>query len=319
MRLARRSGLSLVEVLVVLVLGLVALGLVMAFLQRFGEKSRQTQCANNLRILGESFHSFEGNPESLKEANLKLKPRGKGHQTLPPARLADGFATWAVFLAPYLVNESPLQRWELMQPYWAQPDDVRQATLPVFFCPARVRPGQLSLAGDLSPKTHDHLAGGLGDYACAAGDGSALVPAAIQSKWGFANFLRGWGSNGALLQAEIDSDPAAVIAWKGRTTFADLKRGQQYTVLLGEKHVPLDQLGLAAAGDGSLYNGAHPAGYSRVGGPGFGLAPSPTAGFNNNFGSAHPGLCQFLMADTSVWVLTTSVNETVLGERMARD
>jgi hypothetical protein len=82
--------------------------------------------------------------------------------------------------------------------------------------------------------------------------------------------------------------------------------------------VPLEGVGQARFGDGSLYNGEHAANFSRVGGPGFGLAPSPTAPFNNNFGSAHSGFSQFLMADLSVRPMSNSVNERVLGNLIVR-
>jgi prepilin-type processing-associated H-X9-DG protein len=41
------------------------------------------------------------------------------------------------------------------------------------------------------------------------------------------------------------------------------------------------------------------------------------APFNKNFGSAHSGVCQFLMADGSFRAMATVTSEVVLGE-MAR-
>jgi hypothetical protein len=81
--------------------------------------------------------------------------------------------------------------------------------------------------------------------------------------------------------------------------------------------VPLDHEGDAAFGDGSFYNGQHPASFSRVAGPGFPIAPSPNAPFNKNFGSAHNGICNFLLADSSRRALAINTSEHVLGE-MAR-
>ena len=68
------------------------------------------------------------------------------------------------------------------------------------------------------------------------------------------------------------------------------------------------------AGDGSLYNGDFPGSFSRVGGPGFGLARSPADPYNRNFGSYHVGgVCQFLMADVAVKPFTPTVDAAILG------
>jgi prepilin-type processing-associated H-X9-DG protein len=77
-------------------------------------------------------------------------------------------------------------------------------------------------------------------------------------------------------------------------------------------------MGEAEFGDGSLYNGQNPASYSRVGGVGFPLASSPTSPVNRNFGSYHNGVCNFLMADTSVRTMTTGTSEFMLGELARR-
>ena len=71
-------------------------------------------------------------------------------------------------------------------------------------------------------------------------------------------------------------------------------------------------------GDGPLYDGDPPASAARVGGPGFGLAPGPDAPFHDNFGSYHPGICQFLMADGGVRALANGVSEDVLGRLTTR-
>src|SRR5204863_8437664 len=88
-----------------------------------------------------------------------------------------------------------------------------------------------------------------------------------------------------------------IVRYQSCTTLADLQRGQSYTILLGEKHVAVGDFAQRSLGDGSLYNGDYPASFARLIDANHGLAQGPTDAFNLNFGSWHPGVCQFLMAD----------------------
>ena len=172
------------------------------------------------------------------------------------------------------------------------------------FCPSRERTSGLSELGDLDA-AGSHIAGGLGDYASVAGDGSV--------DW------TGAKANGALVTAvDLERAGSRIVAWKSLTSRASLKRGQGYTLLIGEKHVPIDQMGDAAVGDGSFYSGQHPASYARVIGPGFPLAPALDAPFNNNFGSYHTGICQFSMADGAVRSQTNERGVDVLAHLARR-
>jgi len=285
-----RAALTLLEVLVVLVIALVGVGLLIVLVNKQRERGDKLYCANNLKRIGEGFIRFE---EGRKEG-------GGGKGFYPAARIADGYATWAVQITPFLFDADPLAGWDLTKKYADQTDAVRQTLVPLYFCPARQRPERVSAAGEAP--------GALGDYACASGDGDPAFP------WAGPN------ANGAIILGEIlEEKDGAILRWQSRTTSASLKRGQAYTFLVGEKHVPLSQFGQIAAGDGSLYNGAFPASAARIGGPGFGLAVDPTAPFNTNFGSAHVGISQFLHADGSVRAYTISMDEAVLGTMIRRE
>jgi type II secretory pathway pseudopilin PulG len=290
----QRRAITVLEVVVVLVVCIFTAGLAVMLLARHRENAQQVQCRNNLRAIGKAFHAYH----DASSANERLR-------YLPPARIADGYATWAVLLAPHLVKEHPLHQWDKQQSYFAQKDEVRESRLIIYFCPARGRTGTLSLSGDLD-KTNKHFPGALGDYACVAGDGSA------DHEW------TGPNANGALVVAEvIDRKDERILDWLSRTSLSSFARGTAYTLLAGEKHVPADHQGDAEFGDGSLYNGQNPASFARVAGPGFPLANAIDAPFNKNFGSYHKGVCQFLMADGSFRALSTNTSELVLG-RMAR-
>jgi len=285
-----RRGITLLEVLVLLVVCLCAAGLAVMLLVRHRETPLRENCKANLKHIGEAFHAYD-----------------EMHHSLPPARIADGYSTWAVLLAPHMVKENPLNKWRDQESYFAQPEDVRQARLLPYFCPTRQRLDTLSQTGDVDT-ANQHYPGGLGDYACVVGDG-------IQDHdW------TGPKANGAVVGAAvIKRQGDRILEWQSQTSLAllDKLRGKSYTLLAGEKHVPIDHFGEAEFGDGSLYNGKNRASFARLAGPGFPLARKLDEGFNNNFGSYHKGICLFLFADGSVRPLSNQIDDGVLGE-MAR-
>jgi hypothetical protein len=295
----RRAALTRFDLVVLLALGVAIAGVLAVVLVRQRENGLRLQCTNNLRRLGDATLAY-----------ADAAAPGAPGPFLPPARIADGYATWAVLIAPHLVKDHPLQHWDVSKTYFAQPAEVREALLLPCFCPARVRPGGwLSVAGDTDPATKDHVRGALGDYAGVAGDGDPAHP------WD------GPDANGAIILGEVlERQGDRIVRWRGRTTLAAIQqaRGLSTTLLLGEKHVPDGGAGRAEFGDGSLYNGQNAAGCARIAGPGFGLAPSPAAPFNTNFGSAHPGICQFLMADGGVRPFAVDMTDTVLGQLARR-
>jgi uncharacterized protein DUF1559 len=291
----QHRAVTLFEVLVVLVVVVVAVGVGVMLLGRVRESAQQVQCRNNLRLIGKAFHAYH-DASSPDEAA----------RSLPPARLADGYATWAVFLAPYLMADHPLQHWDLQQAYFAQKQETREARMVMFFCPARTRSDTLSTAGDVDA-ANLLFPGGLGDYACVAGDGNELY------------LWTGPKANGALVIAEVVQRKGdRIVKWQSRTGLSSLKRGTSYTLLVGDKHVPDSHMGDAEFGDGSLYNGSNPASFSRVAGPGFPLTDDRDVPFNRNFGSYHHRVCQFLMADGSFKAMSVDTSELVLGQLARR-
>jgi hypothetical protein len=283
--------LTAVEVLVVVVILLIVIGVVLAAIPRARESANRTHCAENLRQLGTGVRLFHD-----------------AKHFLPASRIADGYATWAVQIAPYLKlgKNDQLAGWELRKPYEAQPEEVRTAQVLLFYCPSRRLPPQLSASGDAGAAGRI-APGALGDYAGASGNGSPQHP------WTSAQ------ANGAIIVGEVlERSDDLILNWRGRIDLKSLRRGLSQTIVVGEKHVPLGHFGEVQFGDGPLYDGAPPASAARVGGPGFGLAPAPDAPFHDNFGSYHPGSCQFLLADGGVRALANTISEDVLGKLTSR-
>jgi hypothetical protein len=321
---AARYGLGRVELLIIFVLGVIVLGVLVSFVPRAREKANLLACANNLRQMGEAVYLFRDHQ----------KPA-----SLPASGITIDYASWAVQIAPFLDprKTGALPNWDISQSYFEQPDDVRQAQVLMYYCPSRRSPPQNSSSGDVRSGGTENISGALSDYACAAGTGDPRYP---------------WKSpkaNGAIIPGEVTrwGPRHAIRAWRGRTDFAiddpgsknplirvrkgtgkpgalaeALKRGTSETILIGEKHVPWGQFGQVAHGDGSAYNGGRPASNARVGGPGHGLAQAVDTELDLSypiFGSYHPDLVQFLMADDSVRGLTRDVDETLLGRLIVRD
>jgi hypothetical protein len=287
-----RLAITRVEVVVIAAIGLFCAALVTLLLARGRDNGMRLQCMNNLRLLGDATVAFQGN-------------RG----FLPPARIAPGYATWAVLLAPNLDDKSTLSAWDSSQSYLAQKPAIRESLLPVYFCPARTRSSALTIEGDIDPVTGMHASGAVGDYAAVSGTGDR------------AHAWDGPDADGIVILGEVlQRDADRILGWRGRTSLpaTQKERGLSQTLLIGEKHVPLSEMGRTAAGDGSLYDGGYAANSARVAGPGYGLAKDVSDPFNTNFGSAHTSLCQFLRADGSAVPFARDISESVLGQLARR-
>src|ERR1700677_437563 len=81
----RRPGWSIIDLAVLLFILFVAAGLIVPFVMRQQKNSQRAHCSYNLKQLGNAIHLFD-----------------EKNGFLPPARIADDYATWAVLIVPYL-------------------------------------------------------------------------------------------------------------------------------------------------------------------------------------------------------------------------
>jgi hypothetical protein len=153
-----------VQLVLLLLALLLALGVLALALPRMRESANRVQCTKNLKDLG----------EAILQRNEMAKQRALPGDKQPNA-------TWALLLTPYLSGKQPplLEKWDLSKSYYEQPAELRQTQFAIYYCPSRRQPPANSVEGDVprtGPPDGKHYAGALGDYACPAGNGQLRTP-----------------------------------------------------------------------------------------------------------------------------------------------
>jgi len=305
----RRRGFTLIELLVVIAIIGILIALLLPAVQKVREAANRTSCGNNLKQIGLAIHNYHDT-----------------YRAIPPSRLdKSGGVAWTVLILPYIEQDNFYRQWDIHHWYYDQGpdgDEIRATQVKLYYCPARREPGLLSITGDVPDTSfggsRSHYPGALGDYAACEGDNMNLEESST-------------GGNGAMVLAynlvySKTQAPPIFATWASQTRFENITDGLANTFFVGEKHVQLGKFGMNKGkdktptdGDSSIYNGDDPWVVSRAAGRSNPLATSPEERFNFQFGSYHPGICQFLLGDGSVRGVSVSTNATTLSLLARRD
>lgn len=294
-----RTGFTLVELLVVIAIIGILIGMLLPAVQMVRESARRVSCVNNLKQLGLAIQSYEGVQEQI-----------------PPARAADRFLTWPIYLTPFLEMQNFQDRLQLDRPYVDQDPEILQTAMPMMLCPSRRAGNQISLR-----EVDGEPVGAVGDYAGNAGT-SQYFP---YDDWANFDVPVDGVINSGFEQFNPIVGGKLTRGAKSRYKFRDVSDGLSNTVFLGEKAVNEDYLQQPGGwGDGCIYNGNEPGTFMRLGGYGFLLASTrnfgaPGPGAIPVWGSAHPQVVNFVFGDGHVTNLSISTDEETLRRLCSRN
>lgn len=314
-----RGGFTLVELLVVIAIISILISLLLPAVQQAREAARRTQCKNNLKQIALGTHTFHDTYGAFPPARIiENLPR----LIFPgaPTGISPGLdePSWPVRIMPFIEQRNLAKRWKVDTVYGYHAEQVRIQPVSTFLCPnrhtidsARVPDGfaQITFPCGCGGGRQRVPGGAVVDYVCNHGDPS---PGAIGRDSDFY-----WGGNGTgviVSSRPVKKDGVVTRDWLDKVGMADILDGSTNTILFGEPHVPVGQKNKTPY-NGPAYMGRHLTHFSRIGGPGVPIAHSDQDQRVGQFafGSSHPNVVQFALADGSVRGITTDISTRVLG------
>ncbi|HUY32581.1 MAG TPA: DUF1559 domain-containing protein [Pirellulales bacterium] len=306
MKLARtRCGFTLIELLVAISIIGMLLALLLPAVQMAREAGRRNTCKNNLRNMALAIANHES-------AQRRFPSNGWGYQWYGDPDRGTGQnqpGGWIYNVLPYL------ERRDLALLGSGQPEAVKrqltakanQTVVALFYCPTRRAMGLYPFDVLFPPRNADLVAEtSKTDYAINAGDvfigtgGPLSYQQAADANYVWTDFSKATG----------------VSYFRSMVTVAHIRDGTSQTYLVGEKNV--SWAGMDPGDDQSLLVG-YDMDNSRWTLPGQPPLPDGSTPAPERFGSAHPGVCQFIMCDGSAREISFSIDPLVhrwLGNRM---
>ena len=313
MRIHSRPAFTLIELLVVIAIIGILIGLLMPAIQSAREAANRIQCQNNLKQMALSVSHYHDSRKILPPARFARRPG-------EPAVYSCAYdqPSWFVHILPFLEQANLYEDFDLFDSFEMAPRESVQQSLPVFTCPSRRR-FEAAVSED-SFVEHKaacgcgsgikfRVAGGaLGDYAANHGDVSSGASGASS------DFYYAGNGTGSLISVRPVCHRGMPTGWVDRLRMASLLDGTSNTFLIGEAHIPPSKFRVNPV-DGPIYSGLEFAAIARVGGPGVPIVRNrfPDTPVVFQFGSYHPQICNFALADGSVQAISSTIDTITLG------
>ncbi|MBI2480802.1 MAG: DUF1559 domain-containing protein [Planctomycetia bacterium] len=276
----RRAGFTLVELLVVIAIIGILVALLLPAVQAAREAARRMSCSNNMKQVGLALHNYHDTFKVFPPHSLDALPKRN--------RLA-----WTVHLLPFIENQPLYDKFDFSVLYNVGSNNILGMTaVPVFHCPSNksktssLANGGESIGGVATFTTNYY--GVMGPKGTNAQTNTAYPWSNVGPHGGFANsgFFKQNTSTSFAYITDGTSRAFAVgeISWDDRnarrTRYRTWSRGHQQN----QWNTPAKNIANQINSD-------------------------QTAVFNDmSMGSAHPGCCQFIMADASVQFVAETID-----------
>jgi prepilin-type processing-associated H-X9-DG protein len=311
---------------VIAIIGILV-ALLLPAIQAAREAARRAECSNNLKQIGLAVHNFHD-----------------ARNFLPPFRIADGEATWMMLILDYMEETAVKNLWDFEGGcFYDQDWDTRAASVAGYYCPSMSHDTRIVRGPPPADGHSGHggtqpeggaWEGSLSDYRAVMGStcpvlnpetGTLLTVFTPTDKTG--HLADGATPQCRKMDIVFTTTPdypnsRGVLRYKGQTGLKHIVDGTSKTMFGGE-------VGRGTSERGHAFNGDHmPALQLGVLSPFCEKCelppnPNPVASVGPNdgdagFGSAHPGVAQFVMCDGSVQTISRDVDLLVLDYMATR-
>jgi prepilin-type N-terminal cleavage/methylation domain-containing protein len=296
-----RPGFTLVEILVVVAIMGVLVALMLPAIQKARESARKTQCANNLKQIGQGMHGHL--------LNHKAFPPGYKSKVMPDHEDGGPGWAWGAIILPF-IDEGALhdQIDFTVSVHHAAAAAVRLTTLPLFVCPSD---GDFETILDIPSKSSTRI---ICQMAAANYVGSAgtVRPTCKLCRDKFDGVF---GRNRAIKPKELQDGLSKTLAVGERASY--WSRPAIWGVVPNSKIIDNQQPGLYAGGPAYVLGTTFHEGFNIE--TSTEMDHNTMGTFAESFGSQHPGGAFFMFCDAGVRFVWDDADPAIMNALSTRD